>query len=143
MARRSGRVSLDTATLDYLVANQGSATWLVAVSDATSAGQVELATGRAVMAMGGFTGSDNALTLAQLQALVASGELRFVAVGGGGGGRARRAASSSVSSLGHLGLHGRQRRRVDDLRLRLRRGRRRLASERPAPPLAGRARRAG
>ncbi len=78
---------LDTATLDYLVANQGDATWLVAVSDATSAGQIEISTGRAVMAMGGFSGSDNALTLQQLQALVASGELRFVSAGGGGDGR--------------------------------------------------------
>ena len=78
--------SLDTATLDYLVANQGSARWIVAVSDATTAGQVELSTGRAVMAMGGFTGSDNALTLERLQALVSTGDLRFVSVGGGGGG---------------------------------------------------------
>ena len=78
--------TLDTATLDYLVANQGAARWLVAVSDATSAGQIELSTGRAVMAMGGFTGSDNPLTLAQFQALISSGALRYVSVGGGGGG---------------------------------------------------------
>ena len=89
--------SLDTATLDYLVANQGSARWIVAVSDATTAGQVELSTGRAVMAMGGFTGSDNALTLERLRALVSSGDLRFVSVGSGsrGGGRT---GSSDVSS---------------------------------------------
>ena len=55
------------------------------MSDATSSGQIELSTSRAVMAMGGFTGSDNALTLEQLQALVSSGDLRFVSVGGGGG----------------------------------------------------------
>jgi 4-amino-4-deoxy-L-arabinose transferase-like glycosyltransferase len=78
--------SLDAATLDYLLAHQGSATWIVAVGNATSASQAELATGKAVMAMGGFTGSDNAPTLAGLQALIASGDLRFVAVGGGGGG---------------------------------------------------------
>ncbi|MHB8890779.1 MAG: ArnT family glycosyltransferase [Candidatus Limnocylindrales bacterium] len=78
--------NLDTATLDYLVANQGTATWIIAVSDASSAGQIELSTGRAAMAMGGFTGSDNALTLERLQALVTSGTLRFVSVGGGGGG---------------------------------------------------------
>ena len=76
---------LDASTLDYLVANQGTAKWLVAVSDATSAGQIELSTGRAVMAMGGFTGSDNALTLEQLRAFISAGDLRFVSVGGGGG----------------------------------------------------------
>jgi 4-amino-4-deoxy-L-arabinose transferase-like glycosyltransferase len=87
--------SLDTATLDYLVANQGAAKWIVAVSDATSASQIELSTGRSVMSMGGFTGSDNALTLDRLQALIASGDLRFVSTGGGGGGQA---GSSEVSS---------------------------------------------
>ena len=89
---------LDTATLDYLVANQGSATWLVAVSDSTSAGQIELSTGSAVMSMGGFTGSDNALTLAQLKAYVASGELRFIEIGGQGGGGQSGSASTDVSS---------------------------------------------
>lgn len=78
--------SLDTATLDYLVANQGTARWIVAVSDASSASQIELSTGRAVMAMGGFTGSDKALTLEQFQALVTAGDLRFVSVGSGGSG---------------------------------------------------------
>ncbi len=73
--------SLDTATLDYLVANQGDATWLVAVSDATTASQVELSTGRAVMAMGGFSGSDAALSVERLQALVTDGDLRFVVAG--------------------------------------------------------------
>ncbi len=51
------------------------------------------------MSTGGFTGSDNALTLERLQSLVASGELRFIVVGdsrGGPGGGA--SASSEVSS---------------------------------------------
>jgi hypothetical protein len=91
--------SLDAATLDYLVANQGSATWIVAVSGATTAGQIELSTGRAVMAMGGFTGSDNAPTLGQLKSLIASGALRFVVVGGGGpGGGGPGAGSSDATS---------------------------------------------
>jgi hypothetical protein len=87
--------SLDTATLDYLVANQGAAKWIVAVSDATSASQIELSTGRSVMSMGGFTGSDNALTLERLQQLIASGDLRFLSTGGGGGGQS---GSSSITA---------------------------------------------
>jgi hypothetical protein len=51
---------------------------------------------RAVMAMGGFTGSDNAPTLEQLPALVAADELRFVAVGDDGG--RPDAGSSSISA---------------------------------------------
>ena len=38
------------------------------------------------MAMGGFTGSDPAPTLAQLQGYIASGKLRFVLASGGIGG---------------------------------------------------------
>jgi 4-amino-4-deoxy-L-arabinose transferase-like glycosyltransferase len=75
----------DTALANYLVANRGSATWIVAVSDAMSAAQLELSTGEPVMAMGGWSGSDNALTLDQLKADVASGKLRYVIVSGQGG----------------------------------------------------------
>ena len=75
----------DTALAEYLVANRGSATWIVAVSDAMSAAQLELTTGEPVMAMGGWSGSDNAITLAQLKADVASGKLRYVIVSGQGG----------------------------------------------------------
>ena len=69
----------------YLERNQGSATWLVAVASSNQAAPIELASGRPVMAMGGFSGGDPALTVAKLQALVRSGQLRYVLVGGGGG----------------------------------------------------------
>jgi 4-amino-4-deoxy-L-arabinose transferase-like glycosyltransferase len=69
----------------YLLANKGSATWIVAVSDAMNAAQIELATGQPVMAMGGWSGSDNAITLSELKSDVASGKLRFAIVGGQGG----------------------------------------------------------
>jgi len=71
---------------DYLVANRGGASWIVAVTSANQAGSIEIATGAPVMAMGGFTGSDPAPTVEQLQSLVASGRLRFVIAGGQGGG---------------------------------------------------------
>ena len=87
--------SLDSAIINYLVANRGTATWIVAVQSANTAAPIELSTGLPVMAMGGFTGSDPTPTLEQLQADIASGELRFVMVGGGGG---SPGGSSSVSS---------------------------------------------
>jgi 4-amino-4-deoxy-L-arabinose transferase-like glycosyltransferase len=92
-------VASSKAMLDYLVANRGAARWIVAVSSANSAGSIELATGQPVMAMGGFSGSDPTPTLAQLQAYVASGQLRFVLLNGSGGGPGGRGgASSAVSS---------------------------------------------
>jgi 4-amino-4-deoxy-L-arabinose transferase-like glycosyltransferase len=73
----------DSALLQYLVANRGSARWIVAANSAQEAGSIEIATGLPVMAMGGFTGSDPAPTLTQLKSYIASGELRFVLAGGG------------------------------------------------------------
>ena len=72
----------DQAIIDYLVANRGDSTWIVAVSGSGSAAPIQLETGMPVMSMGGFNGSDDAPTLASLQASIASGQLRFVLVGG-------------------------------------------------------------
>ena len=80
-----GGSTSDTALLDYLVSNRGTATWIVAIDSAQEAGSIELATGLPVMAMGGFTGSDPTPTLAQLKSDIASGKLRFVIADSGGG----------------------------------------------------------
>jgi 4-amino-4-deoxy-L-arabinose transferase-like glycosyltransferase len=74
------------ALAQYLVANRGGATWLVAVSSANQAGPLQLETGAPVMAMGGFMGSDPAPTLEQLKGYVRGGSLRFVLLGGRDGG---------------------------------------------------------
>ena len=89
-----------TSLVDYLVANKGNATWIVAVNGAQEAGSIELASGDAVMAMGGFSGSDPTPTLAQLQEYVRTGELRYVLIGGGGGpgGGFGGGGSSSIAS---------------------------------------------
>jgi hypothetical protein len=82
-----GNAAADQALVAYLVAHQGSATWIVAATSAGEAGPIELATGLPVMAMGGFTGSDPAPTLVQLKAHISSGQLRYVLAGGGNGGQ--------------------------------------------------------
>ncbi|MBG0817212.1 glycosyltransferase family 39 protein [Planomonospora sp. ID82291] len=80
--------SLSAEMIAYLKENRGGATWLVAVGSAQSASSAILSTGLPVIAMGGFTGSDPAMTADRLQELVASGRLRYVVPGGGrGGGR--------------------------------------------------------
>jgi hypothetical protein len=71
--------------VSWLVAHRGDATWLVAVSSASQAGPIQLASGVPVMAMGGFMGSDPAPTLKQLQDDVRDGSLRYVLLGGPGG----------------------------------------------------------
>jgi 4-amino-4-deoxy-L-arabinose transferase-like glycosyltransferase len=60
--------------------------WAAATVGSQSAGPLELASGKAVIAIGGFSGSDNAPTLAQFQKLVADGQVRYYIGGGGQGG---------------------------------------------------------
>ncbi|GAA3411912.1 glycosyltransferase family 39 protein [Streptosporangium vulgare] len=78
--------AMDQRMVDYLKRNRGGATWLVAVSSAQGASSVILSTGLPVIAMGGFTGSDPAMTVDRLKGLVSSGRLRYVMTGGGRGG---------------------------------------------------------
>ncbi|NVI91350.1 hypothetical protein, partial [Actinomadura sp. BRA 177] len=52
--------------ISYLERNQGGATWLVPVSTAQEASSNTLATGRPLLALGGFPGRDPALTAANL-----------------------------------------------------------------------------
>ncbi|MEU4720883.1 glycosyltransferase family 39 protein [Nonomuraea dietziae] len=81
---------VSSALIAYLEQNQGTATWLVAVGSARQAAPIILRTGEPVIAMGGFTGSDPAMTVEGLKELVASGRLKYVmaddARGGPGGG---------------------------------------------------------
>lgn len=95
-----GGQSADTALVAYLLEHQATARWIVAVNGSNSAAAIQLAAGRPVMSMGGFTGSDPTPTLDQLRAYVASGELRYVLVGGGGfgPGPGGRGASTEVST---------------------------------------------
>jgi 4-amino-4-deoxy-L-arabinose transferase-like glycosyltransferase len=79
------RNQVDSTLTRYLMDHQGSATWIVAVNGAGQAAGIELATGKPVMAMGGFLGSDPAPSLDQFQALVRAGKLRYVLIGGRGG----------------------------------------------------------
>ncbi|MFF4774388.1 glycosyltransferase family 39 protein [Microtetraspora fusca] len=87
-----GRV--DEAMTAYLERNQGGATWLVAVASAQSASSLILSTGRPVIAMGGFTGGDPAMTVAKLKEYAADGRLKYVLLGGEG----PRAGSSDVTA---------------------------------------------
>jgi 4-amino-4-deoxy-L-arabinose transferase-like glycosyltransferase len=68
--------------LDFLIANRGSANYLVAVPNAVVAAPLIIATGQPVMAMGGYLGDDPILTPALLQRLVTNGQVRFVMLGG-------------------------------------------------------------
>ncbi len=80
-----GGVSSDV--ISYLEANQGSAKYLLAATGSQTTASVIIQTGKAVVTIGGFSGSDPAPTVSQLAQMVESGELKYVLIGGQGGGR--------------------------------------------------------
>ena len=70
--------------------------WAAAADGSQSAATLELATGgKAVMAIGGFTGTDPAPTLAQFKAYVAAGDITYYIAGGQGGGPSGASGAAS------------------------------------------------
>jgi 4-amino-4-deoxy-L-arabinose transferase-like glycosyltransferase len=57
--------------------------WVAATASAQTAAALELAAGKPVMAIGGFTGSDPAITLARFKQLVAQGKIHYYIAGEG------------------------------------------------------------
>jgi 4-amino-4-deoxy-L-arabinose transferase-like glycosyltransferase len=74
--------------------------WAAATNSAGSSAPLQIGSGRPVMAIGGFNGSDNAPTLAQFQAWVKAGQISYYVSGGqGGGGGGGGAGSTSASQI--------------------------------------------
>ncbi len=83
-----GDVTVSSALTKLLKSSSGSYRWVAAVSGSQTAASLELATGgKAVMAIGGFSGTGGNLTLAQFKQYVERGEIHyFIADAGGAGG---------------------------------------------------------
>ena len=89
------------AMVALLESNASKYEWVAATVGANDAAGYQLATGDAVMAIGGFNGTDPDPTLAQFENLVRHGKVHyFIASGGGfgGGGPGTAGATSSTSS---------------------------------------------
>jgi 4-amino-4-deoxy-L-arabinose transferase-like glycosyltransferase len=76
-ARPGGNVPRVDRLVEYLTANRNGEKFLAATLNANSAAPIILATGEPVMALGGFSGSDNILSAEELAAKVEQGEVRF------------------------------------------------------------------
>jgi 4-amino-4-deoxy-L-arabinose transferase-like glycosyltransferase len=83
----------------YVTAHRDGAAYLFAVSSWETASPYIEATGQEVMPMGGFSGSVPEPTLARVQQLVTTGQLKFFLLGGTGGGLGRGGGSSTVSTI--------------------------------------------
>jgi len=89
----AGGAATSTALTDALKAT--SSKWAAAVVGDQSAATLELATGKAVISIGGWSGTDPSPTLAQFEHDVATGQVRYLIASGGvamGGGSAGVAA---------------------------------------------------
>jgi 4-amino-4-deoxy-L-arabinose transferase-like glycosyltransferase len=91
--------SSEKAIYNYVSAHRGGASYLFAVSSWETASPYIEATGQEVMPMGGFSGSVPEPTLAKVQQLVKTGQLKFFLLDGAGGGFGRAGGSSTVSAI--------------------------------------------
>ncbi|MGH2389557.1 MAG: glycosyltransferase family 39 protein [Chloroflexota bacterium] len=81
----TGGGSADSGLVAYLEKEQGTTKYLLAVQNSNAAAPYIIETGKPVMSLGGFGGSDPIVTLSQLQGLVSNNTVRFfMGVGGFG-----------------------------------------------------------
>ncbi|GAA2583215.1 ArnT family glycosyltransferase [Streptomyces tubercidicus] len=73
-------------------------TWAAATIGSQNAASYQLATGKPVMAIGGFNGSDPSPTLARFKEYVADGKIHYFLAGGRGGPGGDRGGSSQITS---------------------------------------------
>lgn len=79
---------VDDKTYSYLMDNYTGERFIFATTEYSTAASYIIQTGQAVMAMGGYSGSDPILTVEKLEAMVADGEIKYFLLSSGGmGGR--------------------------------------------------------
>ncbi len=82
---------VSAAMKSLLLADAGRYTWVAAAIGSQNQASYQLATGKPVMAVGGFNGSDPSPTLAQFEKDVSAGRIHYFI---GGGARAARAGAA-------------------------------------------------
>jgi 4-amino-4-deoxy-L-arabinose transferase-like glycosyltransferase len=92
--------SVNETLLAYLEANTTGVKYLVAVQSAMVGSPYVLATGRPVLYMGGFAGDIPVVSVDDVAALVAAGDLRYILGSGGGvpGGRSQNSITAWASA---------------------------------------------
>ncbi|MFD5522005.1 ArnT family glycosyltransferase [Streptomyces sp. NPDC127066] len=96
--------SVSSAAKALLSKNAGDYTWAAAAIGSQNSASYQLGTGKPVMAIGGFNGTDPSPTLAQFKKYVTDGKIHYFISGGGmgggmgGGGNSGTASTSSQIS---------------------------------------------
>jgi 4-amino-4-deoxy-L-arabinose transferase-like glycosyltransferase len=82
----------------------GKYVWVAATSSATEAAPLETATGDSVMAIGGYLGTDNSITLQAFEDLVNAGKVHYFVAGGlgSGGGPGSGSGGGTTTAAGKI-----------------------------------------
>lgn len=88
----------DSALVSYLLDHQGSATWIAAAASANSSAALQISSGQPVMALGGFNGSDSAITLVEFKQLASAGKVKYYIASSQGMGGGPGQGSSEILS---------------------------------------------
>ncbi|MET7982412.1 MULTISPECIES: glycosyltransferase family 39 protein [unclassified Streptomyces] len=95
--------SVGSAAKALLSKNAGDYTWAAAAIGSQNSASYQLATGKPVMAIGGFNGTDPSPTLAQFKKYVTDGKIHYFISGGGmGGGTGGGSASGTTSTSSQI-----------------------------------------
>lgn len=80
-----GERTADNNLINFLLKNNTGEKYILAVVRATEAAPIIIKTGKAVMAMGGFSGNDPILTVEKLKEMIKNGEVKYFELSGGFG----------------------------------------------------------
>ncbi|CAK8054010.1 PMT family glycosyltransferase ArnT/Agl22 [Eupransor demetentiae] len=89
---------VDTDLLNYLEKHQGNAKYMAAATNTNPADSYIIKSGRSIMALGGFNGTDPTMTLAQFKHLVKTGQVRYFIAGGMGMGKSSTGQIGKIST---------------------------------------------
>ncbi|MGB8220244.1 MAG: glycosyltransferase family 39 protein [Methanoregula sp.] len=89
----------DTRLVDYLLSHTTNETWILAVPSSQTGANLIIETGKPVMSIGGFSGSDRILNITSLETLIQEGKVRyFLTSGSAGVGGGMNAGNSGIFS---------------------------------------------
>jgi 4-amino-4-deoxy-L-arabinose transferase-like glycosyltransferase len=94
----AGDQQVDSELVTLLRADAGSYRWAAAMTSASGAAPVQLAAGEPILAIGGFNGTDESITLAGFLRLVAAGLVHYYIAGGGFGGSASSGVAGEIAA---------------------------------------------
>ena len=104
--RVRGAATADPRLMAFLTSHYHDERFYLATLSSQQAAPIIIATGKPVMAMGGFAGTDPILTPESLSQMVQQKELRFVLIGAGGRGGFGGRAAEQTSVIDWIQQHG-------------------------------------